>query len=71
MYNNGMTTQHNTKTQVNGTVSVLQARVNARLDDFKKNDPMTWWGLSEREYLELLHKFYKEESLKYIAEATA
>ena len=57
-----------TKEQVNEIATVVKARVNARLDEFKKNDPMAWWGLSERDYLELVKKIHKEELDKHVAE---
>ena len=57
-----------TKEQVNEIAPVVKARVNARLDEFKKNDPMAWWSLTERDYLELVKKIHKEECDKYLAE---
>ena len=57
-----------TKEQVNEIAPVVKARVNARLDEFKKNDPMAWWSLTERDYLELVKKFHKEELDKHVAE---
>ena len=57
-----------TKEQVNEIAPVVKARVNARLDEFKKNDPVAWWSLTERDYIELVKKFHKEELDKHVAE---
>ena len=57
-----------TKEQVNEIAPVVKARVNARLDEFKKNDPVAWWSLTERDYIELVKTFHKEELDKHVAE---
>ena len=56
------------KEQVNEIAPVVKARVNARLAEVKKNDPIAWWSLGERDYLELVKKIHKEECDKYLAE---
>lgn len=57
-----------TKEEVSVISPVVKARVNERLSEFKKNDPVAWWSLSERDYIELVKKFHKEECDKYLAE---
>ena len=57
-----------TKEQVNEIAPVVKARVNERLAEFKKNDPVAWWSLTERDYIELVKKFHKEELDKHVAE---
>ena len=57
-----------TKKEVSIISPVVKARVDERLAEFKKADPVAWWSLSERDYLELVKKFHKEECDKYLAE---
>ena len=57
-----------TKEQVNEIAPVVKARVNARLAEVKKNDPVAWWSLTERDYLDLVMKIHKEDCDKYLAE---
>ena len=57
-----------TKKEVSIISPVVKARVNERLAEFKKADPIAWWGLTECDYIELVKKFHKEECAKYLAE---
>jgi hypothetical protein len=57
-----------TKKEVSIISPVVKARIDERLAEFKKADPVAWWRLSERDYLELVKKFHKEECDKYLAE---
>lgn len=57
-----------TKKEVSIISPVVKARIDERLAEFKKADPVAWWSLSERDYLELVKKFHKEECDKYLAE---
>ena len=57
-----------TKKEVSIISPVVKARVDERLAEFKKADTVAWWSLSERDYLELVKKFHKEECDKYLAE---
>ena len=57
-----------TKEEVSVISPVVKARVDERLAEFKKADPVAWWSLSERDYLELVKKFHKEECDRYLAE---
>ena len=57
-----------TKEEVSVISPVVKARVGERLTEFKKAEPDAWWGLSERDYIELVKKFHKEECDRYLAE---
>lgn len=46
----------------------INARVKARLEEFKKNYREIYLCMSEGEYIEMLKRFHKEEGRKYLAE---
>ena len=46
----------------------INARVKARLDEFKKNHRDIYLCMSEGEYIETVKRFHKEEGRKYLAE---
>ena len=47
---------------------VVKARVNARIEEFKKNHRDLYLCMSEGEFIEMLKRFHKEEGHKYLAE---
>jgi hypothetical protein len=48
---------------------VVKTRVDARIEDFKKNNKEVYYCMSEREFIEIVKSFYNEEGRKYLAEA--
>lgn len=56
------------KEQVNEIAPEINARVKARLEEFKKNYREIYLCMSEGEYIEMLKRFHKEEGRKYLAE---
>ena len=46
----------------------INARVKARLDEFKKNHRDIYLCMSEGEYIGMVKRFHNEEKRKYLAE---
>ena len=46
----------------------VKARVDARIEEFKKNNKEVYYCMSESEYIEMVKRFYNEEGRKYLAE---
>ena len=46
----------------------VKARVDVRIKEFKKNNKEVYYRMSEREFIEMVKRFYNEEGRKYLAE---
>ena len=46
----------------------VKARVDVRIKEFKKNNKEVYYCMSEREFIEMVKRFYNEEGRKYLAE---